>query len=55
MIQCQQDRYGWELLFLRADIDAVGTTGHLDIAPLDAHWKDAIEEDFHRRQKKERR
>ena len=83
----QKEKYGWEFLFLGANIDAVETAGHLGIAPdravnyhcdsegtrlnyevvgqavaavrcsapLDAHWKDAIEEDFHKRQKKERR
>ena len=83
MIQRQKDRYGWEFLFLGANIDAVETAGHLGIAPdravnyhcdsvgtrlnyevvgravaavrcsapLDEHWKDAIEEDFRKRQK----
>ena len=87
MIERQRSKYGWEFLFLGANIDAVETAGHLGIAPdravnyhcdsegtrlnyevvgqavaavrcsapLDAHWKDAIEEDFHKRQKKERR
>ena len=87
MIGRQKEKYGWEFLFLGANIDAVETAGHLGIAPdravnyhcdsegtrlnyevvgqavaavrcsapLDAHWKDAIEEDFHKRQKKERR
>ena len=83
MIQRQKEKYGWEFLFLGANIDAVETAGHLGIAPdravnyhcdsegtrlnyevvgqavaavrcsapLDAHWKDAIEEDFRKRQK----
>ena len=87
MIQRQKEKYGWEFLFLGANIDAVETAGHLGIAPdravnyhcdsvgtrlnyevvgqavaavrcsapLDAHWKDAIEEDFRKRQKKGRR
>ena len=87
MIRLRTEKYGWEFLFLGANIDAVETAGHLGIAPdravnyhcdsegtrlnyevvgqavaavrcsapLDAHWKDAIEEDFHKRQKKERR
>lgn len=87
MIGRQKEKYGWEFLFLGANIDAVETAGHLGIAPdravnyhcdsegtrlnyevvgqavaavrcsapLDAHWKDAVEEDFHKRQKKERR
>ena len=86
MIQRQQENYGWEFLFLGANIDAVETANHLGIAPeravnyhcdsegtrlnfqvvgeavaavrcsapLDAHWKDAIEEDFRKRQKKGR-
>ena len=86
-IQRQKDRYGWEFLFLGANIDAVETAGHLGIAPdravnyhcdsvgtrlnyevvgqavaavrcnapLDERWKDAIEEDFRRRQKTGRR
>ena len=86
MIQRQQENYGWEFLFLGANIDAVETAKHLGIAPeravnyhcdsegtrlnfqvvgeavaavrcsapLDAHWKDAIEEDFRKRQKKGR-
>ena len=87
MIRRQKEQYGWEFLFLGANIDAVETAGHLGIAPdravnyhcdsegtrlnyevvgqavaavrcsapLDEHWKDAIEEDFRRRQKKGRR
>ena len=83
MIQHQKEKYGWEFLFLGANIDAVETAGHLGIAPdravnyhcdsegtrlnyevvgravaavrcsvpLDEHWKDAIEEDFRKRQK----
>ncbi|MDY5007815.1 hypothetical protein [Candidatus Allofournierella merdipullorum] len=84
MILRQKERYGWEFLFLGANIDAVETAGDLGIgadravnyrcdsagtrlnydvvsqaasavrssAPLNAHWKDAIEQDFHNRQKK---
>ena len=87
MIQRQKEKYGWEFLFLGANIDAVETAGSLGIAPdravnyhcdsvgtrlnyevvgqavaavrcsapLDEHWKDAIEEDFRRWQKKGRR
>ena len=87
MIRCQKEKYGWEFLFLGANIDAVETAGHLGIAPdravnyhcdsegsrlnyevvgqavaavrcsapLDAHWKDAIEEDFRKLKKRERR
>ena len=87
MIRRQKEKYGWEFLFLGANIDAVETAGHLGIAPdravnyhcdsegtrlnyevvgqavaavrcsvpLDEHWKDAIEEDFQKRQKKGRR
>ena len=87
MIQRQKVKYGWEFLFLGANIDAVETAGSLGIAPdravnyhcdsagtrlnyevvgravaavrcsapLDEHWKDAIEEDFRKRQKKGRR
>ena len=87
MIRRQKEQYGWEFLFLGANIDAVETAGHLGIAPdravnyhcdsegtrlnyevvgqavaavrcsapLDEHWKDAIEEDFRRRQKKGRK
>lgn len=33
MIQSQRERYGWEFLFLGANIDAVETAGHLGIAP----------------------
>ena len=33
MIQRQQEKYGWEFLFLGANIDAVETAGHLGIAP----------------------
>ena len=83
MIQHQKEKYGWEFLFLGANIDAVETAGRLGItpdravnyhsdsqgtrlnyevvgqavaavrcsAPLDQHWKDAIEEDYHKRQK----
>ena len=84
MILRQKERYGWEFLFLGANIDAVETAGDLGIgadravnyrcdsagtrlnydvvsqaasavrssAPLNAHWKDAVEQDFHNRQKK---
>ncbi len=84
MILRQKERYGWEFLFLGANIDAVETAGDLGIgadravnyrcdsagtrlnydvvsqaasavrssAPLNAHWKDSIEKDFHNRQKK---
>ena len=87
MIERQKEKYGWEFLFLGANIDAVETAGHLGIAPdravnyhcdsegtrlnyevvgqavaavrcsapLDEHWKDAIEEDFRKRQKTGRR
>lgn len=83
MIQRQKKKYGWEFLFLGANIDAVETAGHLGIAPdravnyrcdsqgtrlnyeavgraaaavrcgapLDGHWKDAIEADFRKRKK----
>lgn len=33
MIQRQKEKYGWEFLFLGANIDAVETAGHLGIAP----------------------
>lgn len=33
MIQRQQENYGWEFLFLGANIDAVETANHLGIAP----------------------
>ena len=78
MIRRQKEKYGWEFLFLGANIDAVETAGRLGIAPdravnyhcdsagtrlnytvvgqavaavrrsapLDEHWKDAIEADF---------
>ena len=87
MIQRQKAEFGWEFLFLGANIDAVGTAGQMGIgadravnfhndaegtrlnydvvsdavasvrcsAPLDAHWKDAIEEDFQRRGGNQRR
>ena len=82
MIERKKEQYGWEFLFLGANIDAVETAGELGIAPdravnyhcdsqgtqlnyeaisqavsavrcsapLDAHWKDAIEANFRRRQ-----
>ena len=78
MIRHEREKYGWEFLFLGANIDAVETAGTLGIAadravnyncdsegtrlnyevvaqavsavrgsaPLDEHWKDAIEADF---------
>ena len=87
MIRRQKENYGWEFLFLGANIDAVETAGRLGIAPsravnyhcdsqgtrlnyevvgqavaavrcsapLDAHWKDAIEADFRKRQRKGRK
>ena len=33
MIQRQQEKYGWEFLFLGANIDAVETAGHFGIQP----------------------
>ena len=83
MIRRQKEKYGWEFLFLGANIDAVETAGRMGIAPdravnyhcdsagtrlnyevvgeavaavrcsapLDEHWKDAIEEDFRNRKK----
>lgn len=85
MIRRQQETYGWEFLFLGANIDAVETAGELGIgpdravnyhcdsagtrlnyevvsqavaavrcsAPLDEHWKDAIEADFQNRKTKQ--
>ena len=66
MIQRQKEKYGWEFLFLGANIDSEGTRLNYEVvgqavaavrcsAPLDEHWKDAIEEDFRKRQKKGRR
>ncbi len=81
MIQRQKEKYGWEFLFLAANIDAVETAGRFGIsadravdycadsagtelnyrvlskaigsvrraAPLSAHWKAEIEEDYKRR------
>ncbi len=81
MILRQKEKYGWEFLFLGANIDAVAAAGALGIAPdraadyrcdsagtrlnyevvgraaaavrsnapLDTHWKDAIEADFRNR------
>ncbi len=33
MVRRQQEKYGWEFLFLGANIDAVETAGHFGIAP----------------------
>ena len=33
MIQQQKEKYGWDFLFLGANIDAVETAGHLGITP----------------------
>ena len=33
MIRRQRERYGWEFLFLGANIDAVETAGRMGIAP----------------------
>ena len=84
MISREREKYGWEFLFLGANIDAVETAGRIGISPdraanyncdsegtrlnyeamdaavsavrsstpLDARWKDAIEEDFRKRGKK---
>ena len=86
MIRLRKEQYGWEFLFLWANIDAVETAGALSIvpdravnyhcdsrgtrlnyevvgravasvrrsAPLDAHWKDAIEADFRARSRRKR-
>ncbi len=83
MIQKQKETYGWEFLFLGANIDAVETADQLGVAadravnyhcdsrgtqlnyqvlsqavaavrcsaPLDEHWKDAIEQDFQNRKR----
>lgn len=87
MICRQKEKYGWEFLFLGANIDAVKTAGSLGInpdravnyhcdsagtrlnyqvvsqavaavrcsAPLDKHWKDAIEQDFQSRKQPRRK
>ncbi len=84
MIQRQKEQYGWEFLFLGANIDAVQTAGRFGIGadravnyhadsqgtqlnyqvlsaaigavrasqPLDAGWKQRIEEDYEERKKK---
>ena len=84
MIQRQKEKYGWEFLFLGANIDAVQTAGRFGIGadravnyhadsqgtqlnyqvlsdaigavrasqPLDAGWKQRIEEDYEERKKK---
>ena len=33
MIEKQQKKYGWEFIFLGANIDAVGVAGRIGIAP----------------------
>ena len=33
MIERQQKKYGWEFIFLGANIDAVGVAGRIGIAP----------------------
>ena len=33
MIRRQKEKYGWEFLFLGANIDAVETAGHLALPP----------------------
>ena len=87
MVECQKQEFGWEFIFLGANIDAVEVAGRFGVAPnraqsyhadgagtrlnydvvsdavasvrcsapLDAHWKDAIEEDFQRRGGSQRR
>ena len=84
MIQRQKEKYGWEFLFLGANIDAVQTAGRFGIGadravnyhadsqgtqlnyqvlsaaigavrasqPLDAGWKQRIEQDYEERKKK---
>ena len=84
MIQRQKGKYGWEFLFLGANIDAVQTAGRFGIGadravnyhadsqgtqlnyqvlsaaigavrasqPLDAGWKQRIEQDYEERKKK---
>ena len=83
MIERQKEKYGWEFLFLGANIDAVETAKHFGIsedravnyhsdsegtqlnyevlseaicsvrcsAPLDANWKNRIDEDYESRKK----
>lgn len=36
MVKRQREKYGWEFLFLGANIDAVETAGHIGIAPQQA-------------------
>ena len=86
MIERQRERYGWEFLFLGANIDAVETAGRFGIgadrainyhsdrrgtrlnyevlseaisavrcsAPLGADWKRRIDEDYEKREKRNR-
>ena len=87
MVERQKEKYGWEFLFLGANIDAIATAGRFGIsadraanynsdhegtalnyevlseavsvmrccaAPIDASWKQRIEEDYERRGKKNR-
>lgn len=44
MIEGQKEKYGWEFIFLGANIDAVETA-----APMSADWKKRIDEDYAKR------
>ncbi len=50
MIEKQKSKYGWEFLFLRANIDAVETARRFGIDETRAvTWKDRIRADFQKR------
>ena len=48
MVERQKEKYGWEFLFLGANIDAIKTAGRFGIG---ADWKKRIDEDYAKRGK----
>ncbi len=55
MMKRQKEKYGWEFIFLRANIDAVmsGTTCAVrKTGTLSVDWKTRSDEDFKKRKKK---
>ena len=87
MVKHEEEKYGWEFIFLGANIDAIGAAENIGIrreravnyncdsegtrlnyevlscaisqmrcapdAPLDANWKDRIDDDYQKRGRKQ--
>ena len=50
MVERQKEKYGWEVIFLRANIDAISAAERVGISA--DSWKAKIDADYERRNKK---